>query len=106
MHPALVLHNECGQLPSNVRPAEVLRITPEQAVMVRHCYLHRSASIGMGERRDKGKRPPHHLYRLALLTYTLLITYPPGFAGWFGSGTRRLWPDHDAYISSHAEVPN
>jgi len=66
---ALVLAGEWSQ-------AQVsnLAITPGQAVMVRHCYLRRSASIGiqgladgldrvgMGERRDKNKRPHRDIY--------------------------------------------
>jgi len=71
---ALVLHNEWSQLPPNNKPPEVLRITPAQAVMVRHCYLRRSASIGfqgladgldrigMGERRDKKNRPHRTIF--------------------------------------------
>ena len=65
---ALVLHDEWSQIPpgADVKP---LTLTPEQAVMVRHCYLRRSGSIGlqgladgfdrvgMGERRDNKNRP-------------------------------------------------
>jgi hypothetical protein len=70
---ALVLHDEWSQIPSgaDIKP---LAITPAQAVMVRHCYLRRSASIGiqglsdgwdrkgMGEQRDKQKRPHRDIY--------------------------------------------
>jgi len=70
---ALVLHDEWSQIPpgADVKP---LALTPGQAVMVRHCYLRRSASIGiqgladgwdrkgMGERRDENNRPHRDIY--------------------------------------------
>lgn len=70
---ALVLHDEWSQIPpgADIKP---LALTPAQAVLVRHCYLRRSASIGiqgladgwdrkgMGERRDKNNRPHRNIF--------------------------------------------
>ncbi len=68
---ALVLSDEWSQILPNTRP-EVLALTPGQAVMLRHCYLRRSASIGiqglsdgrlgMGERRDSNNRPHRKIF--------------------------------------------
>ena len=68
---ALVLHDEWSQIPPGAE-VKALALTPAQAVMVRHCYLRRSASIGiqgmgdgrigMGERRDKKNRPLRKIF--------------------------------------------
>ena len=70
---ALVLHDEWSQIPPGA-DVKALALTPEQAVMVRHCYLRRSGSIGlqgladgfdrvgMGERRDNKNRPHRDIY--------------------------------------------
>ncbi|HEX8504087.1 MAG TPA: DUF2235 domain-containing protein [Hymenobacter sp.] len=70
---ALVLAGEWGQIPPNAQVA-ALALTPQQAVMLRHCYLRRSASIGvqgladgtdrigMGERRDENNRPKRKIF--------------------------------------------
>ena len=68
---ALRLENEWFQVPPGAQVAS-LALTPEQAVMVRHCYLRRSASIGaqgmgdgrlgMGERRDDDNRPHRKIF--------------------------------------------
>ncbi|WP_223648591.1 phospholipase effector Tle1 domain-containing protein [Hymenobacter psoromatis] len=68
---ALVLAGEWSQVPpgADIKP---LALTPGQAVLVRHCYLRRSASIGwqglgdgrlgMGERRDDDNRPHRKIF--------------------------------------------
>ena len=70
---ALVLAGEWTQIPphADVKP---LALSPNQAVLLRHCYLRRSASIGfqglddglerigMGERRDKQHRPHRKIF--------------------------------------------
>lgn len=70
---ALVLANEWSQVPPGA-DTKPLALTAGQAVMLRHCYLRRSASIGlqgladgfdrvgMGERRDQEKRPHRNIY--------------------------------------------
>ena len=70
---ALVLKDEWSQIPPNA-DVKSLALTPNQAVVLRHCYLRRSASIGfqgladglerigMGERRDKKHRPHRKIF--------------------------------------------
>lgn len=70
---ALVLHDEWTQIPPGAS-VKTLKLTEGQAMMLRHCYLRRSASIGpqgladgwdrlgMGERRDDDKRPKRKIF--------------------------------------------
>ncbi|RZK28790.1 MAG: hypothetical protein EOO63_10455 [Hymenobacter sp.] len=65
--------NEWTQIPPGA-DIKTLELTEGQAVMLRHCYLRRSASIGpqgladgwdrlgMGERRDDEKRPKRKIF--------------------------------------------